>query len=137
MKTSKLAQMRESDFDFRGPNGEILHLEDVASIRAIHLNKLEDKDNTYFVDLVDVKGNSRKNYTCSFSCLNFTITMLFAEGDAEDKTIVNMSFESLVTLLTTSRNTGYEDAAENSFGNEFSEDADEEYIKREPTAILH
>lgn len=134
MKASKLAKMSEDDFDFRGPNGEILRLEDVSSIKAIHINKLENKNDVYFVDLIDVGGINKKNYTCSHNCLNLTITMLFAESDAEDKTILNVSFEAMVALLTVARNMGYDDLAELSFS---QEDPDEELIRREPNAILN
>lgn len=125
--------MNKADFDLKGPNGEILHLEDVASLRAVHLNKQNNSTSLYFCDVIDMEGVLRKNYTCSFKCLNFIIIMLFAEGEKEDKTLVNVSFESLVSLLTMSR-TG--DIGEDSLRT-FSEEAEEEFLNRSPTAVLN
>lgn len=138
MTIAKVSKMTNKDFDLKGPNGEVLYLENVASIRGIRLNRLENTEETYFVDLVDVNGNEKNNYTCSYGCLNMAIIMLFAEGEAEDKTTVSVSFESLVALMAVSRNMGYDDAVGLAAGlGGFTEEPDEEFAKKEPTAMLH
>lgn len=132
-KTNTL--MQDSDLDMVGPSGKVLHLEDIASIRSISINSLV-KD-SYFVDVVDIDGVFRKNYMCSFNCLNYTMLMLFAEGDKEDKTNVSVSFESLVALLTKNRNIGYSEGAGDSEEGESFEDAMEELMKRESNVMLN
>jgi hypothetical protein len=127
--------MQDSDLDMVGPSGEILHLEDIASIRSISINSLV-KD-SYFVDVVDLNGVFRKNYMCSFHCLNYTMLMLFVEGDKEDKTNVSISFESLMALLTKSRHIGYDEGAGDTAEGESSEDAMDELMKREPNIMLN
>jgi hypothetical protein len=123
------------DLDLLGPSGEILHLEDVASIRAITINNL--MDDTYFVTVVDVQGTTRHNYLCTFKCLNYLTLMLFVEDEKEDKTQITINFESLMTLLTKSRNLGYSEAAGDAEEGEESESAMEALMSRESNAMLN
>jgi len=127
--------MSTKDYDFFGPSGEVLHIEDVASIRAISLNNLIE--DTYFVDIVDLNGTLRKNYMCSFHCLNYAMLMLFVEGEKEDKTNISISFESLMALLTKTRNAGYSEAAGDAEESLSSEDAMEEFMKRDANTLLN
>jgi hypothetical protein len=126
--------MDKSDFELKGPNGELMHIEDVASLRAIHLNKNSNGSGMYFCDIVDMQGNLRKNYACSFKCLNFIAIMLFAESEKEDKTLVSVSFESLVNLLTSSRAMNI---SEDDLGASISQEAEEEFLNRSPTVLLN
>lgn len=130
--------MQTRDFELYSPEGEILHLEDISSIRSIHLSKLQDKENAFFIDVVDMQGVYRKNYTCSFNCINYTALMLFVENEKEDKTNINISFEALMCLLTSSRHLGYNEAMEESSSSEdTSDDVMEELLKREPNVLLN
>lgn len=132
--TKKLI-MSMQDFDFTSPFGEVIRLEDVSSIRAISLNNIVE--DTFFVDIVDLNGNLRKNYTCSFACISYTMLMLFVESEKEDKTQINVSFESLMALLTKSRNLGYSEGANDEEESMLSEDALDELMKRETNALLN
>lgn len=131
----KKLTMSMQDFDFTGPLGETLRLEDVASVRSISLNNLIE--DTFFVDLVDLNGKIRKNYTCTFACISYTMLMLFVESEKEDKTQINVSFESLMALLTKSRNLGYSEGAGDEEDAISSEDAMEELMKRESSTLLN
>ncbi len=131
----KSQTMSTKDYDFFGPAGEVLHVEDVASIRAISLNNL--MEDTYFVDVVDLNGTLRKNYMCSFYCLNYSMLMLFVESEKEDKTNVSISFESLMALLTKTRHIGYSEAAKDTDDSLSSEDAMEEFMKRDINTVLN
>lgn len=132
--TKKLT-MSTKDFELLGPSGDILYLEDVASIRSIFINSLVE--DSYFIDFVDVNNVYRKNYMCSFNCLNYTMLMLFVEGDKEDKTTVSVSFESLMALLTKNRNIGYSEGSGDIEDSLDSEDAMEELMKRESNVMLN
>lgn len=127
--------MSTQDFDLLGPSGEILHLEDVASLRAITLNNLIE--DTYFVTIVDMQGTTRQNYLCTFKCLNYLMLMLFVESEKEDKTQITINFESLMTLVTKSRNLGYNEATGDAKTEEESESAMEVLMKREPNVMLN
>lgn len=131
----KTSIMTTKDFDFIGPNGEIVHLEDVASIRSVVLNNLVE--DTYFVDFIDLTGVSRQNYLCTFKCLNYAMLMIFVEGDKEDKTQVTISFDSLMSLLTKSRNLGYSEGAKDEDESYSSDEAMEELMKRDVNTLLN
>lgn len=133
MKTA--ISIQDSDLDLIGPSGEILHLEDVASIRAIALNNIVE--DTYYIDAVDLKGNAKLNYLCTFKCLNYLMLMIFVEGNKEDKTKISINLETIMTLLAKSRNIGYSEAAGDAKDGELSEDAMEELMKREPNVMLN
>ena len=133
MKKNQL--MSTKDYDFFGPSGDMVHIEEVASIRSISLNNLVE--DTYFVDIIDVNGTFKKNYMCSFHCLNYTMLMLFVEGEKEDKTNISVSFESLMALLTKTRHISYNEAAGDTEDSLSSEDAMEEFMKRDINTVLN
>lgn len=119
------------------PSGTVFHLEDTKSLMAIRLNDTGDADKLFQVDVIDMDGNLRKNYTCSFECLSLICAMLYSEGDSEDKTVVAVSFEALVNALTFSRNAGHVDASAGLEDADYEEEALEEYMNRETNVTLN
>jgi len=63
--------------------------------------------------------------------------MLFVESEKEDKTQITINFESLMTLVTKSRNLGYNEATGDAKTEEESESAMEVLMKREPNVMLN
>jgi len=137
MDQKKLLSKFQKNIDLRSPNGTVLYLENIKSLRSVQVYDTGDADNIFKVDVVDVDGVFRQDYTCSHDCLALICAMLYSEGDAEDKTIVTISFEALVNALTMSRNLGYTDASKSLLEDEYEEDAMEEYANRETNVTLN
>jgi hypothetical protein len=136
MSQSKPTNLQKN-IDLRSPTGTILYLENIKSLRSVQINDTGDADNLFKVDIVDVDGVFRQDYTCSYDCLGLICAMLYSEGDSEDKTIITISFEAFVNAVTMSRNAGYTDAAKGLLEDDYEEDAMEEYMNRETNVTLN
>jgi hypothetical protein len=122
----------KKELELRSSTGKILFLDEIKSIRSVCVNNLNDSKNFFKVDVVDVSGIFLQDYTCSFECLNIICAMLYAEGDTEDKTIVTMSFEAIVSILAMSKNLGYIEANQGTLNDEHKEP-----FFKEPNMILN
>ena len=125
--------MTKDNFTLRGPNGAELHLEEIKSLRGVRLLGSADADNFFQVDVVTTSNLHLKDYTCSFDCINLICAMLYSESEAEDKTSITISFESLVNILMIAKNSKFD-----SFDSEkVSDEEIEEFFSRTDNTVLN
>lgn len=107
---SVLSDLNLDNEIFISPNGEVVKLLDVASIRSVKVLDPSSLDDMFIVDFIDIFGKSHTNYNCTFDTLHLAIIMLFSENEKEDFTSISVNFVGLASLMIMSWFKGSNDA---------------------------